>query len=81
MDILLVLSTSGNSENAVHAAQIAKLKGISVIALTGANLCRLDEYADVIIHVDETQTYKVQELHLPVYHWICARVEEEFFSE
>lgn len=80
-DVLLAISTSGNSGNVVSAAKIAKLRGITVIALTGKNPCRLDSLADTAIHVGETETYKVQELHLPAYHWICARVEEEFYSE
>lgn len=80
-DILIAISTSGNSKNVVNAAKIAKMIGVKVIALTGAKPCALDALADCIIHVGDTETYRVQELHLPVYHWLCARVEEEFYRE
>ena len=78
-DVLIALSTSGNSANCVNAALVAKAKGMKVIALTGAAGGRLAELADAAICVPETETYKVQELHLPVYHALCARVEEELF--
>ena len=84
-DVLLAISTSGNTKNVVNAAKIAKAMGIRVISLTGAKPCRLDglltEPADCAIHVGDTETYRVQELHLPVYHWLCAKVEETFFAE
>ena len=80
-DVLIAMSTSGNSANVVNAAKTAKIKGMKVISLTGQKTCRLDEIADAAIHVGETETYKVQELHLPVYHRICAAVENEFFNE
>lgn len=80
-DVLIAISTSGNSKNVVNAAKIAKMIGVKVIALTGAKSCALDALADCIIHVGDTETYRVQELHLPVYHWLCARVEEEFYQE
>ncbi len=80
-DILIAISTSGNSKNVVNAAKIAKMTGVTVIALTGANPCALDDLADCIIHVGDTETYRVQELHLPVYHWLCARIEDEFYAE
>jgi phosphoheptose isomerase len=80
-DVLIAISTSGNSKNVVNAAKIAKMIGVKVIALTGAKPCALDALADCIIHVGDTETYRVQELHLPVYHWLCARVEEEFYQE
>ena len=80
-DILIAISTSGNSKNVVNAARIAKMIGVKVIALTGAKPCALDALADCIVHVGDTETYRVQELHLPVYHWLCARVEEEFYKD
>lgn len=80
-DVLIAISTSGNSKNVVNAVKIAKMIGVKVIALTGAKPCALDALADCIIHVGDTETYRVQELHLPVYHWLCARVEEEFYKE
>ena len=78
-DVLIALSTSGNSANCVNAALVAKAKGMKVISLTGAAGGRLAELADAAVCVPETETYKVQELHLPVYHALCARVEEELF--
>ncbi len=80
-DILIAISTSGNSKNVVNAAKIAKVLGVTVLALTGAKPCALDNFADCIIHVGDTETYRVQELHLPVYHWLCARIEDEFYAE
>ena len=79
-DVLIGISTSGNSKNVFHAARIAKLKGASVITLTGAGGGKLHALSDAAICVPETETFKVQELHLPVYHTICAMIEEEFFG-
>lgn len=80
-DVLLCISTSGNSENAVCAAKVAKAMGLSTVCLTGAAESRLSRICDVAIRVPETETYKVQELHLPVYHHLCAEVEAHFFGE
>ncbi|MCL2518764.1 MAG: SIS domain-containing protein [Oscillospiraceae bacterium] len=80
-DTLIALSTSGNSLNCYYAAVTAKAIGVNVIAFTGANDSRLSGIADVTIKVPETETYKVQELHLPVYHWLCAMLEERFFTK
>lgn len=80
-DILLCISTSGNSKNVVYAAQVAKAFKLNVIALTGETGGKLKEIADVCICVTERETYKVQELHLPVYHYLCAFVEEFFFEK
>ena len=74
-DVLIALSTSGNSANCVNAALVAKAKGMKVISLTGGTGGRLKELADAAIVVPETETFKVQELHLPVYHALCAAVE------
>ena len=79
-DVLLGISTSGNSKNVIYAAVTAKAKGMKVIGLTGENGSRLSGMADVCIRVPETETYKVQELHLPVYHCLCLMLEEEFFG-
>ena len=79
-DCLLVLSTSGNSKNCVYAVLVAKAKGIKTISFTGKNGGRLKELCDESICVPEIETYKVQELHLPVYHCLCAMLEEEFFN-
>ena len=78
-DTLVCLSTSGNSRNVVLAAKAAKAKGMTVLALTGEHDSKLSELADVVIQVPATDTYRVQEYHLPVYHYLCAAVEEEFF--
>lgn len=79
-DVLVAISTSSSSRNCVLAAVTAKAKGVKTIALTGKNPGRLSALADVAILVPETETYKVQELHLPVYHCLCAMLEEEFFG-
>lgn len=78
-DCLLTLSTSGNSKNCVYATLTAKAKNISAIALTGVGGGKLRECSNCTIAVPETETYKVQELHLPVYHCLCAMLEEELF--
>lgn len=78
-DILLAISTSGNSKNCVFAAITAKAMGVKVISLTGENDSSLREISDITIKAPATETYKVQELHLPIYHCICAMLEEEFF--
>ena len=78
-DCLLVLSTSGNSKNCVYAVLVAKAKGMKTIAFTGESGGKLKKVSDECICVPETETYKVQELHLPIYHCLCAMLEEEFF--
>ena len=80
-DLLLAISTSGNSENVVNAAKLAKVAGVGVIALTGERESKLSALADCAVRVGDTATYRVQELHLPVYHWLCAYVEEQFYKE
>ena len=80
-DVLLSISTSGNSKNVVYAAVTAKAKGMKVIGLTGQKESKLSAMADVCIRVPETETYKIQELHLPVYHSLCLMLEEEFFND
>lgn len=80
-DVFLGISTSGNSENILNAAVTARAMGIHVIGLTGASggtLARLD---DVTVRVPETETYLIQELHLPIYHCWCMMLEERFFCE
>lgn len=80
-DVLLAISTSGNSANVLYAAQVAKALEISVVGLTGVGGGKLKSWADVLIDVPEKETYKIQELHLPVYHAICLALEQEFFGE
>lgn len=79
-DVFLGISTSGNSKNVLYAAVAAKSKGLKVIGLTGEKENRLMELTDVCIRVPETETYKIQELHLPVYHCLCLMLEEKFFG-
>lgn len=79
-DVFLGISTSGNSKNILYAAVTAKAKGMKVVGLTGTRPSRLEELSDVCIRVPETETYKVQELHLPVYHCLCLMLEEKFFG-
>ena len=79
-DVLVALSTSGNSKNVFAAAKVAKGLGLTVVALTGETGGKLKDVADVCIKVPETETYKIQELHLPVYHYLCAAAEAEFFE-
>ncbi len=80
-DILLCISTSGNSKNVFAAAEVGKALGLKIIGLTGANGGKLNEISDICITVPETETFKVQELHLPVYHYLCAEIEEYFFKD
>lgn len=80
-DVLLGISTSGNSKNVIYAAITAKARGLKVIGLTGAKESRLSKLADCCIQVPETETYKVQEMHLPVYHCLCMMLEEKFFGK
>ncbi len=80
-DILLAISTSGNSNNVVNAAYLAGIIGLKTVGLTGENGSRLNDLCDVTIRVPETITSKVQELHLPVYHTLCTMLEEHFFNE
>ena len=79
-DVFLGISTSGNSMNVLYAAITAKARGLKVIGLTGTRENKLMKYADVCIRVPETETYKIQELHLPVYHCLCLMLEEKFFG-
>ncbi len=78
-DCLLVLSTSGNSKNCIYATLVAQVKGIKTIAFTGVGGGKLSKICDECVCVPESETYKVQELHLPIYHCLCAMLEEEFF--
>ena len=78
-DALLAISTSGNSKNVVYAVEAARLHGVKTIALTGRSGGRLRDVADIVVAVPEDETYRIQELHLPVYHALCIAAEEEFF--
>lgn len=80
-DVLFALSTSGNSENVLFAAIVAKAKGMRIVGLTGAKASKLSSLADVCIQVPQTETYMIQELHLPVYHCLCLMLENKFFKK
>ena len=79
-DVLWCISTSGNSKNVLAAARVAKALGVSVIGMAGERECALDALADVVLHAPATDTYRVQEYHLPMYHWLCAEIEDHFFG-
>lgn len=79
-DVFLGISTSGNSKNIMNATVVARALGIKVIGLTGADGGELATAADVIVKVPETETYMIQELHLPVYHCWCLMLEDKFFG-
>lgn len=78
-DLLIAISTSGNSKNVANAVKVAKALGVKAIALTGKTGGELKQLADVTICAPSTETYKIQEYHLPIYHYLCAKVEEEIF--
>ena len=80
-DLLIALSTSGNAENVFRAAELARTMGMSVLGMTGEGGGRLATVADLCIRVPATETYRIQEYHLPVYHYLCARVEETLFGD
>lgn len=80
-DILIGISTSGNSKNVFGAVKVAKALGIKVIGLTGKTGGKLKDTADICICATETETFKIQELHLPIYHYLCAAVEKHFFVD
>lgn len=80
-DVFLGLSTSGNSANVVLAAKVAAAKGMKVITMTGRNGGKLKELSDVCMIVPAQVTADIQEYHLPVYHTLCAMLEEHFFPD
>ena len=79
-DVFLGISTSGNSKNILYAAVTARAKGMKIIGLTGAKNSKLEQMSDVCIKVPQTETYMIQELHLPVCHCLCLMLENEFFG-
>lgn len=79
-DVFLAISTSGNSKNILYAAVTAHAKGMKVIGLTGQKDSELSQMSDVCIQAPQTETYMIQELHLPIYHCLCLMLEERFFS-
>lgn len=79
-DVFLGISTSGNSKNILFAATTAHAKGLKVIGLTGAKDSKLKDMSDVCIKAPQTETYMIQELHLPIYHCLCLMLEDKFFG-
>lgn len=79
-DVFLGISTSGNAKNISYAVAVAKAKGMKIAALTGKDGGLLGKAADVAVIVPEPETYKIQELHLPIYHALCLMLEEHFFA-
>ena len=79
-DVVICLTTSGNSKNCVYAAEVARAKGMGVIAITGEGGGKMPALSDICIKLPERETYLVQELTLPVYHWLCAELESAFFG-
>lgn len=79
-DVFLGISTSGNSQNVINATVVARALGVKVVGLTGNTGGKLAQVADVSVIVPETETYLIQELHLPVYHCWCHMLEEHFFG-
>lgn len=80
-DVLIGISTSGNAENVRRAVVTARAKGVYTIGLTGRDGGKLREACDLLLNVDETETYRVQEKHLQLYHQLCLRVEAALFDE
>ena len=78
-DVFIGISTSGNAKNLCHAAELAKCLGVTVIAMTGEGGGKLAPMADIALKVPSSETYRVQEYHLPVYHHLCAEIEKALF--
>lgn len=78
-DVLIGMSTSGNSQNIVDACITAKALNLNVIGITGKTGGKMKQYCDLLVNVPETRTAWVQELHLPVLHTICLMVENHFY--
>ena len=80
-DILIGISTSGNAENVRRAALTAKAMGMKVIGMTGRSGGKLADLSDILLNVDENETYRIQEKHLALYHQLCLRIENAFFDK
>ena len=79
-DVLIALSTSGNSVSVINAVKAAKARGMKVIGFTGESGGKAGPMCDILFNVPEKETYRVQELHLPIYHALCALVEFKLWS-
>jgi D-sedoheptulose 7-phosphate isomerase len=78
-DVLIAISTSGNADNLQKAMIVAKSRGVKTILLTGENHGLCEKYADIVINAPARETYKVQEYHLPIYHYLCLQIENTLF--
>ncbi len=81
-DVLIGISTSGNSGNVIYALDVARAKGLRTVALTGETGGRIaaEHRAETVVRVPSRETFKIQEYHLPVYHMLCIAAENEFFG-
>lgn len=79
-DVVWGISTSGNSKNVVRAFQVARAFGMTTIGFNGTTCGAMDEWCDVLLKAPETETFKIQEMHLPLYHAVCMMVETELFG-
>jgi D-sedoheptulose 7-phosphate isomerase len=80
-DVLLAISTSGSSKNICNAVIVARAFGLTTIALTGKSGRDLAPLVDVAIKAPSDDVVEIQELHLPVYHWLSTELEAAFFPE
>lgn len=80
-DVFLAISTSGNSQNINNAVILAKAMGLETIGLTGSSGGRLSQIVDLAVKVPASETFEIQEMHIPIYHCWCMMLEEAFFSD
>ncbi len=80
-DVLIAISTSGNSKNVIYAAEVAKAKGMKIISMTGKKDSELSKIADITLRANSDETYIVQEEHIKMYHEFCLKLEKELFGE
>lgn len=80
-DVFIGITTSGNSKNILNAFMVANAMGIKTVALTGGSGGKCRTLADITVCVPSSETFKVQEYHLPVYHALCAMLEAHFFEK
>lgn len=80
-DMIIGITTSGNAQNICLAMRAAKLCGMTCVGMTGAGGGKLKDLCDILVEAPETETYRVQEIHIQLYHELCARVEAAFFAE
>tara|TARA_A100001015_G_scaffold295812_1_gene375256 strand:- start:5 stop:577 length:573 start_codon:yes stop_codon:yes gene_type:complete len=79
-DVLVAISTSGESENVVKAAEVAKEMNIYTIAFTGENISSLSEIVDLSIYASSQETNHIQEMHIAIGQLICGAIEDKFFK-